>query len=476
MMMIVNVSVHSLPDTIVARNSGEYVVPTLPAASLKSSTEAIMPGGPNKHQEAYYLYFVGILGMLLNLTVIICIVVRRTLRKMTSAFLIHCCFLNFVKAMFCIPFGSNLLSVDEPTSCALQGSAYIVINTASAFNLVAMICTEAYTFGETNIGGTSQGTLCCVLFGILTVYITSTILHLGPTLIGGNIEFNSRIGICTFKIGKASGYIAYVMMILIISLALICATHFLCKFYKEIQSNQPNRVSMLVRTSITIMDQPKQTASSIRELIEESSHRAKIFVMTAIMFVVCWYPFFCLILVDFTYKVSPKVYQTFSFIAWSQGTLEPILYILFDRKLNLLARFVYCDHYQRYNREHIASLMAQHRQPSRPNSSNVEHMMDHFDGDPNLSMDHQLAIDHRVPMDRNTSMDRSSTMERRIQCRHCRFEQERYDQDKFGQNRYEDRYDQEQDELDRQSRSQSSSMTRNEKGLPDSGHSMEVQC
>ncbi|KAK7089194.1 hypothetical protein V1264_024413, partial [Littorina saxatilis] len=110
-----------------------------------------------QRQEAYYLFFMGAVGISLNLLVVVTVLLRRTLRKMTSAFLIHACFLNLLKAAYCIPFGVNLLTYEPqkpgettttpPPDCSFEGSSYVVIVTTSAFNMVAMICAEAYTFG-----------------------------------------------------------------------------------------------------------------------------------------------------------------------------------------------------------------------------------------------------------------------------------------------------------------------------------------
>lgn len=329
---------------------------------LLGSTDDEPMSTPTNHQEAYYLYFVAILGLLLNCTVVLAVLLRRNLRKLTSAFLIHACFLDFLKAAYCIPIGNNLLTQREPSDCSFFAASYIVIITMSVFNMVAMVCTEAYTFGETNIGGDSRGSLCCIIFGIILVYISSTTLHLGPTLIGGHFEFQKEIGNCSFKFGEQTGYIAHVMWISIITLALIGEIHFICKLYKEIQVNQPNRVSMLVRTSITIMDDPGSATYNIRTMVKDSIHRAKIFVLGAITFVVCWYPLFFLILIDKQFQVSPKVYQAFSFIAWSQGSIQPVLYICFDRQLNLLAKYIYCDKYRRMDMETISHLMHTRRE------------------------------------------------------------------------------------------------------------------
>lgn len=220
-----------------------------------------------------------------------------------------------MKAAFCIPFGLNLLSSadetkdNQPADCVLQGSGYIVVVTTSAINMVAMICTEAYTFGEINVGGNSRGTSCCILFGLLVVYITSVILHLGPTLIGGSIVYNPDIGSCAFQLGSVAGYVGNVMWIVIISISFMGVGFFLRKLYQEIQMNCPNRVSMLVRHSITISSERgrKPSACTVHEMTQEAMHRAKIFLITAVAFALCWYPLFLLIIIDINFRVSPKV-------------------------------------------------------------------------------------------------------------------------------------------------------------------------
>ncbi|CAC5413457.1 HTR4 [Mytilus coruscus] len=310
------------------------------------------------HQEAYYLYFVAVLGILLNLVVVLFVFIRQTLRKMTSAFLIHACFLDCLKAAYCIPIANNLVTQKKPADCDFFGATYVLIVTASVFNMLAMVCTEAYTFGEINIGGNSRGSLCCILFGIILVYIASTVLHLGPTLIGGYFDFHPEIGSCSFVLGKETGYVAHAMWIAISTLAIIGIIHFICKLYKEIQVNHTNRVSMLVRSSLTITDETLSSCN-VQNFINDSSHRAKIFILNTIAFVICWYPLFLLLLIDVHFKVSPKVYQSFSFIAWTQGSIQPMIYILFDRHIHLLAKYIYCDRYRQYRLTTIANLMNQ---------------------------------------------------------------------------------------------------------------------
>ncbi|KAL4224290.1 hypothetical protein ACF0H5_017745 [Mactra antiquata] len=336
----------------------------------------VMQPLPNEHTEAYYLYFIAITGIILNLIVVITIFIRKPLRKMTSGFLVHACFLDFIKSAYCIPIATNLLSQTSPSDCNLFGATYVILVTISVFNMVAMVCTEAYTFGEKNIGGNSRGTVICITFGVALVYVGSIILHLGPTLIGGHFEFQPDIGSCSFSLGQQKGYVANVMWAVITTVAVIAVIHFIRRLYLEIQINRPNRVSFLVRTSITVLDTASSSTCRLRKIIRDATHRAKIFILNVLVFIICWYPYFMLLIIDKSFKASPKAYQGFAFIAWSHGAIQPILYILFDRNLNILARRVYCD---KYDIDHILQHMINRQR--NPDQTNPKHRHSFSDPD-----------------------------------------------------------------------------------------------
>ncbi|XP_035824434.1 uncharacterized protein LOC101852676 [Aplysia californica] len=62
------------------------------------------------------------------------------------------------------------------------------------------------------------------------------------------------------------------------------------------------------------------------------------------------------------------VYQAFCFIAWTQALVEPIILIFFDRNINLLSRFMYCDR-EGYTASQIAYLMSQARREDAATSA-----------------------------------------------------------------------------------------------------------
>lgn len=307
---------------------------TMDAESLNAETEPT-------HYEAYYLFFISGVGLVLNTLIITSVIFREHLRRMTCAFLVHGCLLNMAKSIFCVLFGKYLLTQEAPKYCSIIGESFIIIVTASTFNLVAIVCSEAYTFQELNVGGNHQGSVCCVIFGVLVVYFGSVILHLGPTIIGGYLDFHKDIGYCSFQLGEVKSYVANVIWIVIVTLALISVTYYLSELYKEIQLNSPNRVSMLVRTSVCLSENPLAAQRSVKTLVQDSRHRVKVLIGVTVSFILCWYPYFALLVIDMNANVSATIYQLLCFLAWSHGTVEAFIYICFDRQLHLVTQLTY---------------------------------------------------------------------------------------------------------------------------------------
>lgn len=111
-----------------------------------------------------------------------------------------------LQSSLAIPYALSLLEIQTPPSgCNVLGLAYVIALTVSMFNLLAIILSDAYIFYEENVAEVhddKKGALTCLFFGITTIYIGSIILHLGPTLIGGEFRHNEAVGNCTFAYGK----------------------------------------------------------------------------------------------------------------------------------------------------------------------------------------------------------------------------------------------------------------------------------
>ena len=291
--------------------------------------------------EALYLYILAATGFMLNLTVVACIIMYKPLRRMTNAFIIHECVLDMVKCMYCVPFATSLLRDIAPSFCTVLGGSYVVIVTASGFNIVAMVCCEAYTFSESNVGGEGRGSFCCIAFGILMVYLGSVIIHLGPTIIGGDFNYNDLIGNCIFVYGTIKSYVVHAMWIVIMTLAMVGAVYYLMFFYRHVQAHSTHRLATLVRASIAISQGNVINSADIRRVVRDSLSRTRVLLIITVLFVLCWYPLFVLTLVDPMFKQPKKIYKLLTFIAWSNAAINPVVFLLFDHNINMI-RFLPC--------------------------------------------------------------------------------------------------------------------------------------
>lgn len=294
--------------------------------------------------EALFLFVTASFGFFFNAVVIVCILTTKTLRKMTSSFIVHGCTLDAVKCLYCVPFATSLLRDVAPGFCAVLGGSYVVIVTASGFNIVAMICCEAYAFSEHNVGAEGRGSLCCAVFGILMVYVGSIIIHLGPTIIGGDFNYNDLIGNCIFVYGTVKSYVVHAMWIAIMTMAMVGAVYYLVYFYRHIQANTTHRLASLVRASIAISrgNVAGDTTNGIRTVIRQTLSRSRVLILITALFMLCWYPLYLLTLVDPKFQQPTKIYKLLTFIAWSNGAVNPIVLILFDQNIDVFHRL--CSH------------------------------------------------------------------------------------------------------------------------------------
>lgn len=346
--------------------------------------------------EAIFLLIIAGGGVLFNTTVILCLCLCRNLRRASSAFVLHGCVLDAFKSVYCVPFALSLLYSVAPGWCNALGGSYVIIVTASGFNIVAMICSEAYNFRERGVGGITQGggaSLACVVFGILMVYIGSIIIHLGPTIIGGEFSYNDLVGSCVFIYGTVKSYVSQLMWIIIMSLALGGATYYLVYFYRHIQAHHTHRLASLVHASLSLTSGAQANRKStcttlarpvaVRRLVREAMQRARLLIAITLLFTMAWYPLFIFTLSDPHYHRPTKLYKLLTFLAYSNGAVTPLMHLLFDRNISLCHRCPLSACAREADRRQVESsgpkpqsrrippnsAAARPRQPSRPAAS-----------------------------------------------------------------------------------------------------------
>ncbi|ESO10252.1 hypothetical protein HELRODRAFT_185325 [Helobdella robusta] len=303
------------------------------------------------YNEAVFLLCIASIGLISNIVVVICVLINRNLRKSASAFVIHGCILDAVRCLYCVPFAVSLLWDMAPGFCAALGGSYVVVVTASGFNIVAMVCCEAYVFSERNYGvenasnsSGENGNFCCVAFGVLMVYATSLIIHLGPTIIGGDFNYNDLIGNCIFVYGTMKSYVAQTMWIVITTLSMIGTVYYLIYFHKHVQTHSNHRLASLVRASIVVsqgnVDETDHLTAQL--VFQQTLARCRVLIIITVVFILSWYPLYILTLSDPKFQQPSKIYKLLTFIAWSNAAINPIIFVLFDQGIDVVRRCCDC--------------------------------------------------------------------------------------------------------------------------------------
>ena len=242
--------------------------------------------------DAIVLCIITGLGLFGNLTMIISILLRKSLRKVGNMFLLHHCLINFVQCSLFVPFILALLN--ESTTlrgCELLGGTFVTMVTAAVLNIAAMTASEAYRFEDsiqqqnqslyfttnnnqtpksnnnskrffqetpvkgipksiqTSLNGTASYT--CVIFGLLMIWLSSIILHLGITLIGSDAKqfYNYKIRNCFLKIGDKQTYILYIMWILLTAVSLSLTIVYVKKIYRDVLKRKRDNSQKIFITS-----------------------------------------------------------------------------------------------------------------------------------------------------------------------------------------------------------------------------------
>lgn len=296
---------------------------------------------PNSHKiEAGLMFTMAAVGGVGNLGIVMAILCCQKFRSSVTAFLCHHSLLDFLKAIYCVPFGYSLLHGREPNHCNLIGASYIVIVTTSAYNLLGLIVNEEYQL--TDYGPKRQSNYCCVLFGVFMIWFSSVLLNLGVAFIPGNPEYNYDIGNCIFTYGIPNNFVLHVLWMVLMTAAILLA--YLCSFIlyrKIVRRSRGHKWAYIHRSVSREINSPSGSTESINNADSDDDvlqprrcyahlHLRRVIIMASLItaFVVFWYPVFILTLADPKYRGPKKLYQALTILAWSQPVITPVFSIL----------------------------------------------------------------------------------------------------------------------------------------------------
>jgi hypothetical protein len=156
--------------------------------------------------EIYLLYSVTIIGIIINLMTMIFLLIIPAYRNKSSCFLFHHCLICLTLTILCLPY--SLSFSNYSIRCDYLGNIQVTCVTGQLLNMAAMVASEAYRFEDLihqetsnsislsspskehsnhqqyfqyQLKETTKSTISCgcLSFGIIIIWFSSVILHLG---------------------------------------------------------------------------------------------------------------------------------------------------------------------------------------------------------------------------------------------------------------------------------------------------------
>jgi len=192
--------------------------------------------------------------------------------------------------------------------------------------MAAMVASEAYRFEDLihqdnskenklnnyfqyQLKQTNKSTISCgcLSFGIIIIWFSSIILHLGITMIGSESKsyYDLDGKYCNFIIRDIRGYVLTLMWIIITIFSLIITVRYIHKILNEVSSKRRNNQPLL---SLAILGQSHgQSIASKDILMQQIEQRIKLNILLIILFIIFWFPLFIVTLCDIKFNIDQYI-------------------------------------------------------------------------------------------------------------------------------------------------------------------------
>jgi hypothetical protein len=164
--------------------------------------------------EISILYGITITGLIINILTMIYLLIIGAYRMKSSCFLYHHCLICLTLSILCLPY--SLSFSNYYIRCDYLANIQVTCVTAQLLNMAAMVASEAYRFEDLihqersnqnpnhyqyQLKQSNQSTISCgcLSFGILIIWFSSVILHLGKQILYKIIYLNKTISQGDFK-------------------------------------------------------------------------------------------------------------------------------------------------------------------------------------------------------------------------------------------------------------------------------------
>ncbi|KAH3728956.1 hypothetical protein DPMN_054919 [Dreissena polymorpha] len=311
------------------------------------------------HNKAVTYIMLGItaLGCLGNTVAIVMILSFKKFRRSSIAFICHQCFLDLIRGLYGFLYGIYLLNMTAIPACSAVGVTYVLFVTLAAYNLLAIVVNEECEMQRPSANRDKNH--FCVVFGIIVLWFTCILIHMGVAFLPKEPEYIPEVGSCIFSYGTPSNLVLHILWIILISMAIfLTLLHFLSMFCR-IKYKAKSLKWALIHRSLLRDVFSKQDIDVDPKSVQKSCHsnnlcshlylrRIKILSSMAVTFVLFWYPLFLLTIIDHNFTYPKPLYKALTILSWCHPATTSIFvfFILHDmsNKDGLLRR-IYSDVY-----------------------------------------------------------------------------------------------------------------------------------
>lgn len=306
---------------------------------LLNATNYTVPTTSPQGEEGFIVIIVGIICSLGNFSCIFLIACHRRFRKSKVVILCHHCFLDFLKSLYCFPYGYSLLTSLPVPHCNWIGSSYVFIVTTSAYNMMALVVNHEY---DVMFPQNREDDGSCVIFGVFIIWLMSFLLNLGISIIPSNTVFNQDIGVCLFLYGCNYSYILHVLWILLVTVAVSSSLFYFCRMKRKLlhhtECNKWTKIHESFKDEFERMldfniKESTREQTHIQRTLLSHLHTTRLLIAIVVSFIIFWYPLFTLTIFDFHFQVSPLVYRLLTILSWIHPITTPVFCSLILRDM-----------------------------------------------------------------------------------------------------------------------------------------------
>ncbi len=212
--------------------------------------------------------------------------------------------------------------------CVPMALVYSVLNMVTVINILSILISETCRFYDLKLSATDTSNSCCVIFGVILIWISS-LITISSLMLVGVADSAAPTWKCSLSESESTTrfLVINITWFLLVTFVVVISLFYSCSLYKELSSldYSHHRLSIFTMNTFTMNSRPNAKFFSRHLLIvNETSKRLKIFILLIVIFVATFMPNFVLTMLKNVLPASVSL-KPFNLIAAILNQANPTL-------------------------------------------------------------------------------------------------------------------------------------------------------